>query len=572
MFETLVDRVRGAALDEPTRDAVVFLRSQGREQVAEPLTYGDLDVAARRIAAGLLARWQPGSRMLLLHPSSVGFVTAFVGCHYAGMVPVPAPAPTNQNRQGARTSAIAADASVAAVLCESSQVELVAEFADGVPVIASDVIEADPETWRPPALAADSVAILQYTSGSTSDPKGVVVTHGSLMDNLKLITESFGVDRDTRSCSWLPLYHDMGLVGMLLTPLYLNSTVIMLSPTDFLRRPHMWLSTVQRHGVSFITAPNFAYDLCTRTVTDEQLSTMDLSGVGYALNGAEPLHAATLDRFADRFAAAGFRRQALKPCYGMAETTLFVSCTPADRGPVVTAVDPAALERHDFVPTEGGRDLVSSGRVRGFDVRIVDPRTRVERTGGGIGEIWVRGDSVAAGYWNRPEETDRTFRAVTATGEGPFLRTGDLGVLHEGELYVTGRIKDMLIIRGRNLYPQDIERDVAGMHEAFQGLNGSVCSVPAEQEEIVVMQELRPRGKAELDLAGLARDVRGRLAEQLGVRVSNLVFLRPGQVLRTSSGKIRRAHMRDLFMTGGLTPVYEELDGETSRRYRVGAP
>jgi acyl-CoA synthetase (AMP-forming)/AMP-acid ligase II len=552
------------------------MRSQGKEQVGEPLTYGALDLAARRIAAGLLARWQPGSRVLLLHPSGTAFVTAFVGCHYAGMVPVPAPAPTNQNRQGARTATIAADAGVAAVLCESSQVDLVTAFVDEsgldeVAIIASDELEGDAEAWTPPELAADTVAILQYTSGSTSDPKGVVVTHGSLMHNLALIADAFGVDQDTRSCSWLPLYHDMGLVGMLLTPLYLNATVIMLSPTDFLRRPHMWLSMVQRHGVSFITAPNFAYDLCTRTVTDDQLSTMDLSGVRYALNGSEPLHAATLDRFADRFGAAGFPRPALKPCYGMAEATLFISCTPTDRGPAVTAVDATALERHEFVPAEGGRDLVSSGRVRELDVRIVDPDTRLELTGGRIGEIWVRGGSVAAGYWNRPADTDRTFRAVTAGGEGPFLRTGDLGVLHEGELYVTGRIKDMLIIRGRNLYPQDIERDVAGMHDAFQGLNGSVCSVPAEQEEIVVMQELRPRGKAELDLAGLARDVRGRLAEQLGVRVSNMVFLRPGQVLRTSSGKVRRANMRDLFMTGGLTPIYEELDAATARLYRVGA-
>jgi acyl-CoA synthetase (AMP-forming)/AMP-acid ligase II len=390
------------------------------------------------------------------------------------------------------------------------------------------------------------------------------------MHNLGLIQRALGPHRDTVACSWLPPYHDMGLIGMLFSPLFLGCTVLLLSPTDFLRRPHRWLELITEHRVTFTTAPNFAYDLCTRMVTDEQLARLDLSGLVQALNGAEPVQAATLRRFAERFAPAGFSPKVFKPCYGMAETTLFVSGTEEHSFPAVSVVDRAELERNRIVPAGSGVELVGCGPVHDLEVLIVDPETRRALPDGQVGEVWVRGASLAAGYWRKPEETERTFRAATADGAAGFLRTGDLGARHAGELYVTGRIKDMLIIRGRNLYPHDIEREVGGLHEAFRGLHGSVCSVPAPHEEIVVMQEMRPRG-GPVDLPTLARTVRGELGERLGVRVSNLVLLRPGQVLRTTSGKVRRSAMRELFISGGLKPVYEELDAETSRRYR-GAP
>ncbi|WP_188316813.1 fatty acyl-AMP ligase [Solihabitans fulvus] len=577
VFEDIVSRISGHARELPAKDAVLFVRDQGREQVTERLSFAELDRRARATAGWLRARCAEGDRVLLLFPSGLDFVTALIGCLYAGVVAVQAPAPNNQNRQGARTAGIAADADVRLVLTDSRHLATVSEFLaapglDQIPCVATDIEDlGDGADWTPPRADPDAEAILQYTSGSTSDPKGVVVTHGSLMHNLGLIQRSLGPHRDTVACSWLPPYHDMGLIGMLFSPLFLGCTVILLSPTDFLRRPHRWLDLVGRYRVTFTTAPNFAYDLCTRLVTDEQLAGLDLSSLRHALNGSEPVHAATLTRFAERFAPAGFRLEVFKPCYGMAETTLFVSGTPLDRSPVLTAVDRAGLERNVFTPAPADPDaalLVSSGRVLDLDVRIVDQDTRQVLPDGRVGEVWVRGASVAAGYWRNEEATEATFRAVTADGEPGFLRTGDLAVRHDGELYVTGRLKDMLVIRGRNLYPHDIERDVAGMHEAFRGLHGSVCSVPAALEEIVVMQELRPRGGDALDLPALAGRVRGELGERLGVRVANLVFLRPGQVLRTTSGKVRRSVMRELFMTGALTPVYEDLSADISRRYR----
>lgn len=571
MPEDIVSRASRHARETPDKAAVVYVSSQGRERVTQSMTYAELDRKARAIACWLRERCAEGDRVLLLYPTGLNFVQALLGCLYAGMVAVPAPVPAP--RQDTRTAGIVGDAEVKLALTDAKQSAAVSEFLteaglDQVTCVATDTVElGDGAEWVPPVIGDDTLALLQYTSGSTSEPKGVVVTHRSLAHNLALIGSALGVSDDV-ACSWLPPYHDMGLIGMTFAPLFLNVTVVIISPTDFLRRPYQWLQLMQEHKVTFTTAPNFAYDLCSRLVTDEQIATLDLSRLRFALNGSEPVHAATLNRFSERFAAAGFRPETFKPCYGMAETTLFVSGTRLGQGAVLTEVDGADLERNVFTPREGGSPLVSSGQVRDMEVRIVDADSHAVLPDGQVGEIWVRGASVASGYWKKPEITASTFHATTADGETGFLRTGDLGVLHEGELYVTGRIKDVLIIRGRNLYPHDIERNVAATHEVFQGLHGSVCSVPAAQEEIVVIQELRPRGKEAVDFPELARSVRGELAERLGVRVSNLVFLRPGQVLRTTSGKVRRSVMRDKFMTGELTPLYEELDAEISERYR----
>ncbi|WP_239341371.1 fatty acyl-AMP ligase [Frankia sp. CiP3] len=580
MFNSFAATIVHHARVTPDKTAVTMVRVAGHERDAETLTYVQLHRAAAGVARRLLEGRRAGDRVLLLHPTGLDFVVTFVGCLYAGIVPVPAPAPANQGRADERTTAVAADAQAGTVLTGPQHVDVVTRLIadsvrDGVVVSAmgrDDVVDDTGDVFRPAPVGPEDVAFLQYTSGSASDPKGVVVTQGSLVHNLALIRDVLGANAQSRSCSWLPLYHDMGLVGMLLAPLWLGGTAILMSPTDFLRRPHQWLALATEYRAVHITAPNFAYDLCARHVTDEQLAGLDLSRVRHALSGAEPIDAATIIRFTARFAPAGFRPEAFKPCYGMAEATLLVTCTPDAHGPVITPVDQSDLERGVLTRLPADADaplLVSSGRADGLDIRVVDPRSREPLPDGQVGEIWVRGPSVASGYWNRPEATLETFHGVLSDGsEQGFLRTGDLGVLRDQQLYVTGRIKDMIIIHGRNLHPHDIERDMAGMHDAFRGLQSSVCSVPGPEEQLVVMQELRTRGGAELDLPALAREVRVRLGERLGVRVPNLVFLRPGQVLRTSSGKVRRARMRELFMTGGLAPVYEDLDVATSRRYR----
>ncbi|MGW5048874.1 fatty acyl-AMP ligase [Streptomyces griseoluteus] len=586
MTDNLLEHIAAHARRQPSKDAVIFVRGRRDERTEQRLSYGELDRTARRLGRWLARRSEPGDRILLLLPTGLEFVTALIGCHHAGLVAVPAPPPGMGDPKGARAAGIAVDAGARLVLTDAHHLADVRTLlgdagVDALPCYAVEAVDqasgADDEAaddWTPPRLSDDTIAVLQYTSGSTSEPKGVMLTHGALMHNLRSIEGWLGVDHRTRVCSWLPLYHDMGLIGMLLAVLYLGCEVVLFAPTDFVRRPHTWFDLIQQHRSTFITAPNFAYDLLVRQLSDEQVAALDLSSVRWALNGAEPLDAATLTRFQERFAPAGFRAEALMPCYGLAEATLFVAGTPTGRGPLVSPVDPAALERHSFEAAGDGeqaRPLVSSGRVLDLDVRIIDPDTLTEQAEGKVGEIWVRGGSVTPGYWRRPEDNARTFEAVTASGEGGFLRTGDLGVLRDGELYVTGRIKDVLVVRGRNLYAHDIERHVGALHEGFTGLRASVCALPYDESQLVVMQEFRPAGGSRPDLPALARTVRGELTERFGVRVPNVVFLRPGQVRRTTSGKVRRAMMRDLFVAGELKTLYEDLAPEVVRRHRTAA-
>lgn len=576
-----VSVVSAHAQQTPERSAAIFVADPAEDEPAEiDLSYGALDIAARSIAAWLQEQCAPGDRVLLLYPSGLEFIKALLGSMYAGVLPIPAPLPHGYKHHLMRATGIALDADVRLVLTDRSSLPAVSawihqEGLDDLTVVATDAAElGDPAGWARPRLSADSLAFMQYTSGSISDPRGVMVGHGQLLHNLRLIQRSMGVGPRTRAGGWLPIYHDMGLIGLVLEPLFLGSGTVLMPPTTFLKRPYGWLRMIDRYGLEGTSAPNFAYDLCTRRVTDEQLAGLDLSRWRRACNGAEPIDADTLDRFARRFAPAGFRREALLPCYGMAEATLFIAGTPPELPPVMTRVDAAALEQNMFVPAPDGATgprLVSSGRVLDLDVRVVDPQTRRPLPDGRLGEIWVRGASVATGYWRNEAETEAAFHAVTADGEADFLRTGDLGVFQDGELYITGRIKETLVIRGRNLYPHDIEREVRALDEAFAGLAGSVFSVPSPREEIVVFHEVRARQLTEAALAGLAAQVKIALGQRLGIPVTNVVFAAPGQVRKTTSGKIQRTLMRQLFMADALDPLYEDLDASTRRRYRPGA-
>lgn len=571
-FGTFTELVLHRTADLGEKDAFIFLHDNAAGSAAEHLTYQGLDAEARRVASWLQARGASGRQVLLLYPSSADFVKAFTACLYAGSVAVPAPLPGDQGHHFARVSGILRDAEVKAVLTDSANEPSISAWLaeagfDDIPCLATDLPgHGDADAWTVPQVAPESLAFLQYTSGSTSSPKGVMVSHRNLLANEYAIQRSAGSDGSSRLGGWLPFYHDMGLIGHILQPLWLGGSAALMSPVSFLKRPFRWLQMIDQYGVTIGGGPNFAYDLCVRRVTDEQLATLDLSRWVVACNGAEPIRAETLRAFTERFEPAGFRSESFFPCYGMAETTLLVSGTPYGKAPVVRAADAAALELGTLREPAAGapvRDLVSSGVIRDFDVRIVDPETHVEQPEGGVGEIWVKGDSVAEGYWKRPETNKEIFQAVIVGGaDGPdegWLRTGDLGAVEGGELYVTGRLKEMILINGRNIYPHDVERTVQALDPALSAGNGTVFSVDSGEELLVLVQEVKPNAPSAADLPALAAQIRQLVSREFTV-AGSVVLVKPGTIQKTTSGKLQRTLMRQLLVEGKIVPLHQVLE------------
>ncbi|HEX4962422.1 MAG TPA: SDR family NAD(P)-dependent oxidoreductase [Thermoanaerobaculia bacterium] len=577
---TLCEVLRRRAAAGPDWPAYTFLLDGEAEEAR--LTCGELDRRARAVAARLQEQGGQGERVLLLYPPGLEYVTAVFGCFYAGALPILA-FPPRLNRPTPRVQAIVADAQPKIALTQSSIIATLRDRFTHAPGLASldwlasDAVDAgEAEAWREPRLTPESLAFLQYTSGSTGTPKGVMVSHGNVMHNLELLRRGFAiVDGQDRSALWLPIYHDMGLVGGILEAVYSGMAATLMSPAAFLQRPVRWLQAITRHGTTISGGPNFAYQLCADQITPEQRESLDLSRWRSAFCGAEPIHARTLERFAEVFAPCGFDRRAFFPCYGMAETTLIVSGGPVGIGAVVQTVDKGELEKGriaDAGDPEAGRPLVGSGQVLpGLDVVIADPETGARCAPGTVGEIWIAGPSVAQGYWNRPEETQATFQAYLTDGGGPFLRTGDLGYLHEGELFVTGRSKDLIIIRGQNHYPQDVERTVEGSHAALRAASGAAFSVEAGGEErLVVVQEVK-RESRRADKEEVFAAIRAAVAEQHDLAVHAIVLLQPASIPKTSSGKIRRHACRAEFLAGGLERLAEWRRDDSTPVAREGA-
>uniref|UniRef100_UPI000D1A6698 fatty acyl-AMP ligase n=1 Tax=Streptomyces sp. NRRL B-24572 TaxID=1962156 RepID=UPI000D1A6698 len=406
-----------------------------------------------------------------------------------------------------------------------------------------------------------TLAVLQYTSGSTSDPKGSRVTHGNLLANAATTADVFPLTEGQWFGGWLPNYHDMGLMGLILSPLLAGFGTVLMSPAAFLRRPRAWLELIDTFDIALSAAPNFAYELCLTRIGEDKLDGLDLSRWHYAVSGSEPVKASVLDDFAARFAPTGFRPSRFAPCFGMAEATLLVSTTPR-RDPRVLHCDATALEEHRVEPAAPGgtsRALVSCGALRDLDARIVDPRTHRELPPGHVGEIWLGGPSVVDGYWRNDEATRATF-GQRVGDIGGYLRTGDLGVLVDDELYVTGRIKEMMIVRGRNIYPHDIEHELRRQHEELRDTVGSVVTAPTAEDtdgRLVVIHEVRRRSSAD-ELAGLAARMRNTVAREFGVRADAVLLMRRGGVRRTTSGKVQRAAMRALYASGELEPLWAD--------------
>jgi acyl-CoA synthetase (AMP-forming)/AMP-acid ligase II/acyl carrier protein len=520
------------------------------------------------IAAELARAFQPGDRVMLLYPPGLDFVLGFFACLAAGVIAVPAfpPDVTALDRSIARLRAIARDCGASAVLTTSQLLEMAAGLLPLAPELEAlrwlptDLIPADADAFASirPRLEPSQVAFLQYTSGSTGTPKGVVVTHDNLLQNQAVIRSYIAPPLDPHTVSWLPLYHDMGLIGTVLGPVYLASGCTLISPIAFLQRPARWLEAMSTFRGTMSAAPNFAYELCARKMTPEARAQLDLSAWEISFNGAEPVRAETLARFADAFAVSGLRRDTVRPVYGLAEATLIATGARKQSRVAPLFVDASELEQGRVRPARvdaPARALVGCGSAgAAHRLEIVEPRTRRRARAGEVGEIWLAGPSVARGYWNRPEDTERDFHARLegeASDAATFLRTGDLGFVHEGELFIAGRAKDVIIVRGRTLHPHDLERAAEGAHAAVRAGCVVAFGVEANGEEgIVVVAEIDERRAP--DAAALATMIHRAIADEIGIAPTAIALLKARSLPKTTSGKVQRSGCRDLYLQGRL--------------------
>jgi acyl-CoA synthetase (AMP-forming)/AMP-acid ligase II len=595
---SLVDLLRERSQGDAAKRGFRFL-THGAERSETELTYQELDRRARQIAVRLRDKVAPGDRVVLLIPPGSAYIEALFGVLYAGAIAVPAYPPMRPlERSVPRLLSILRDASPTAILT----VAMIRDAAPALLTDASDVLElpwvavddiqpGSEEGWEAPALSPDSIAFLQYTSGSTAAPRGVLVSHGNLLHNAALTRERFHLEPESRLCLWLPPYHDMGLVGGIVQPLYTGFSTTLMSPLDFLQRPLRWLEAISHFRADVTGAPNFAYDLCVRKTTPAERAGLDLSSLRLVFNGAEPVRTETMDRFADAFAVSGFRREAFLACYGLAEATLMVSCVQPTRS---MSISRHALAMGRVVePSEESDATVatSSGHpVPEMTVIIVEPRTGRRLRDGEVGEIWLRGPSITQGYWRRPEATRETFKARTSPqSREQFLRTGDLGFMHRGELFITSRCKDLIVIRGLNHYPQDIERTAEEAHPAIRPGCSAAFSVDCGGEERLVLvieldrravegRRARSEPQAQERRAGEDRRqisieppdasavtsptlsevpevVRQHVVHHHGVALDAIVLLKPGTIPKTSSGKVQRHACRVQLQAGTLERI-----------------
>lgn len=568
----LVTLVTERAAAHPDRLFARFLATGESEGLVRELSYGELARRSRTVAAELLARGCAAEPVLLLFPPGLEFLSAFLGCAYAGAIAVPLapPNPKRLPRTLPRIESVAGDARARFVLTSAELAPIQARAADLAPrlaaatwIVAQDLDPAGAEAWQRPAGVGQGLCHLQYTSGSTGSPKGVRVTHQNVLHNLELIKQAVGQDtgEGAHEVSWLPGYHDMGLIGGLLQPLYHDASLTLLAPVAFLRRPLRWLEAISHYRGTASGAPDFAYALVAKKASDEEVAALDLSCWTTAFCGAEPIRPATAARFVERFAPAGLPPNAFAPTYGLAEATLIVAMGAAGQRARTLDVDPSALAAGEAKAShaDDARRLVSSGRILpGCAGLIVDPETRAPLPPNAIGELWVQSESVAEGYWEQPEASAEVFEARTAEGAGPFLRTGDLAFLDdEGELYVVGRRKDLLIVHGRNVFPQDLEHSVEACHPGVR--SAAAFGVEVEDEERVVIAVEVDRRSPD-DLSAIHREVLRAIAHDHELAVFGVALVKRGGLPVTTSGKIQRFAARAGYLEGSL-PELARFEG-----------
>lgn len=573
---TLDEIVRLRAAQHGERTVYKFL-AEG-EAVTDEVTYAEFDRRARAIGGWLQQNGYAGEPVLLIFPEGIDYVAAFFGCLYAGAIAVPIN-PPRRNRKSARLETVAADCSARCVLTVGEALDRATEAIKESPLLGGltwQPVEAiDPHTasaWQPAGSTDPSPALLQYTSGSTGTPKGVIVSHGNLVENQELITRAFGQDESVVLCGWLPIYHDMGLIGNVMHPIYRGGQHVFMPPMAFLQKPLRWLQMIDNHGGTLAGGPDFAFDLCVRETTPDERAKLDLSSWQVAFNGSEPLRAKTMERFQEAFAIAGLGSLAPSPCFGMAETTLLVSGSRKTKPALLVDVDRQALKEGRVEPANGDADaqrLVGCGPPdNAVRLEIVDPLAHTIQPAGQVGEVWISGKTVAQGYWNKPQLTQEIFQATIA-GEPNvhFLRTGDLGVVHGGELFITGRRKDLIIVRGANHYPQDIEATASAAHESLLPGSAAAFSSTNDQddtvEQVVLVQEVQRSWLRKLPTEEVLQAVQRAVIDEHQVSLARVVLIRTGQLPKTTSGKIQRSLTRDRLLAGELKVVGDSLDSSS---------
>ena len=579
---TLVDILRRRARESGSETVFTFVGSEDDED-APSLTFAELDARARAIAGELQGQGVvPGDRALLFFQPGLEFIEAFFGCLYAGAIAVPCPPPPPRaDRTMARIEGIVESAQPSHVLTHSKLMDR-ATAAGSLRWLPVDTLGGEAaERWRPPAIDAKSLAFLQYTSGSTSRPRGVRVSHENLVENLAYFARGMSVTAEAVQVTWLPPFHDMGLIAGLLLPIFIGYPCYVMAPSAFLQRPFRWLEAISRYRGTHSYAPNFAYDLCVDRITPSDRARLDLHSWKVALVAAEPVRWQSLQRFAETFEEVGFRRSTFAPGYGLAEATLGVSGGPTSVDPQRFVADAEALEQGQLreVPesSENARPLVACGEIGPrMEVRIVDPEKAAPAAEGAIGEIWVQSPSVPDGYWREPKETEATFGAKLAGHDGVFMRTGDLGFLSGGQLYVTGRIKDLVILQGRNLYPHDVEWTVESAHPALRRAGATAFAVDdGHEERLAVVAELNKvrRGDA-ADNAEVVAAIRQAVAEQHDASVDRVVLIPAGKLPKTTSGKVQRRATRALLLAGELETVFvwDRVEAQRSRAEAGASP
>ncbi|MEM9272465.1 MAG: fatty acyl-AMP ligase [Cyanobacteria bacterium P01_F01_bin.143] len=563
-MNSLVDLLCYRNQNQGNEIAFTFLPNGETEEIH--LSYQELDVQARAIAAQLQSLTQPGQRALLLYQPGLEFISAFFGCLYAGVVAVPL-YPPRRNHHSDRLEAIVVDAQATVALTTTFVLQSITKQIEKKPALenltwlTTDNIDHNPaQDWQAPSIAKDTLAFIQYTSGSTGKPKGVMISQGNLLHNSAMIHQCFNHQPHSQGVIWLPPYHDMGLIGGVLQPIYGGFPVTLMPPAAFIQKPIRWLKAISHYQATTSGGPNFAYDMCVKKVKPEQLETLDLSHWQVAFTGAEPIRAQTLAKFTRTFADCGFRPEAFYPCYGMAESTLFIAGGLSTEEPIIRSVEAKALLQNRVVPTieqdEKAQAIVGCGHSwLEQKIVIVNPESLTQCQEKEVGEIWVSGASIAQGYWG--EESQKTFQAyLPDTQEGPFLRTGDLGFFDAGELFITGRIKDTIIIRGQNHYPQDIESTVQQSHESLRPDCGAAFSLEIKgAEELIIVQEVERTYMRKINVKEVIGDISQAVTAKHGLRAYAVLLVKVGSIPKTTSGKIQRYACKNAFINDNLQLV-----------------